>query len=131
MFITSPEKFAAWFNEKYPGAYRRVTGDDIRELTTCGLICRYRYYSLSQDGETIRGILQYEQMREKRFEQEYREDKLEPPRCRICGQLLPPEPASKTGRPREYCFGCESFRNKERKKKSRRRRKKQYKPATK
>jgi len=64
MFINSPEKFAAWFNQTYPGAYRSITAEDARDLTACGLICRYISYSKSKDGETIRGILRYEQMRE-------------------------------------------------------------------
>ncbi len=91
MYITSPQKFAAWFNEKYPGAYRRITTKDVEDMTTCGLIGLYRYYSPPQDGETIRGILQYEQLREKRFEQDSIEDKFEPSKCRMCGQPLLPE----------------------------------------
>ncbi len=129
MFITSPWKFAAWFNEKYIGAYRQITTEDVEEMTVCGLICRYRSYSLSQDSETIRGILQYEQLREKRSEQESTEDKLELLKCKMCGQLLPIEPEDKSGRPKEYCSGCELFRSKERKKKSRHQRRKHCKPA--
>ncbi|MFC1894058.1 hypothetical protein ACFLYR_08635 [Chloroflexota bacterium] len=97
MFVNSPKKFAAWFNEKYIGAYRRITTEDVREMTVCGLIGRYRYYSPPQDGETIRGILQYEQLREKRSEQGFAEDKFESPECKMCGQPLFPDPESKTG----------------------------------
>jgi len=35
MFIISPEKFAKWFNLKYPGAYRQVVTDDVNEMTGC------------------------------------------------------------------------------------------------
>ena len=125
MFINSPGNFAAWFNEKYPGAYRATTAEDVRDMTTCGLIGRYRSYSKSQDGETVRGILQYEQMREQRSAQQKSvKDKLEPSKCKRCEQPLPPESDIKTGRHKEYCPGCESFRNKERQEKLRRRRRK-------
>ena len=123
MEITSPEKFATWFNGKYQGAYRKISAEDVRDLTTCGLIGRYRYYSLSRDGETVRGILQYGQMREGRPTQEVH-DEAEPPKCKMCGRSLPVEPEDKSGRPKEYCAGCELFRDKERKKKSRRLRRK-------
>ncbi|MFC1979561.1 hypothetical protein ACFLVS_01620 [Chloroflexota bacterium] len=45
MDITSPDKFAAWFNKTYLGAYRSITARDIEDMTICGLIGRYRYYS--------------------------------------------------------------------------------------
>ena len=61
MIITSPEKFAVLFNEKYPGTYRKITTQDVRDMTTCGLIGRYGFY-LRVDLETIRGILEYEQL---------------------------------------------------------------------
>ena len=121
MEITSPEKFARWFNDKYQGAYRKIDDEDVRDLTTCGLIGRYRYYSLSRDGETIRGILEYEHMREKRSAQPTLEDKQEPPKCKRCEQPLHPEPERKRGRPREYCRSCESLRNIERNRKWRKR----------
>jgi hypothetical protein len=66
MFINTPETFAEWFNVTYPSSYRKITGEDVRDLTVCGLIYRDgRYFSRDKDGETIRAILQYEQMREK------------------------------------------------------------------
>ena len=72
--ITRPEAVVTYFNEKYPGAYRQITAEDVEDMTTSGLIGRYRYYSTSQDGETIRGLLQYEQLREKRSTQKPTED---------------------------------------------------------
>jgi len=42
--ITNPQKFADLFNAKVPGAYRQVSADDIRDMTTCGLIARYGEY---------------------------------------------------------------------------------------
>ena len=124
MEITSPDEFAEWFNNKYQGAYRKINTEDVRDMTTCGLIGRYRYYSLSQDGETVRGILEYEQLREKRSAKPTLEDKQEPLKCKSCKQPLPPEPESKKGRPKEYCISCESFRNKERYDRWRKRKKK-------
>ena len=114
MVNTSPEKFAALFNEKYPGAYRQVTAQDIREMTTCCLIGRYDFY-LRDDLELVRGLLQYERLREKRSaQQESAEDKLELLECKRCKQPLPPETTGKKGRPQEYCPSCEPFRNTER-----------------
>ena len=113
--ITSnPNRFAAWFNEKYPGAYRQITTEDVENMSVCGLIGGYRYYSPPQDGEPIRGILQYEQLREKRPAEEASEDNKEPPSCKMCGQPLTPKHEGKSGRPKEYCSNCESSRNTER-----------------
>ena len=114
MYINSPEKFADWFNGKYPGVHRWITTEDVNDMTVCELIGRYRYYSKSLDGETIRGILQYEQLRKKRSTQPTLEDKQELPKCKRCKQPLPPESERKRGRPKEYCPGCEPFRNTER-----------------
>ena len=50
MFITSPEKFAAWFNEKHPGAPRQITAVDGENLKACKLIHRYGFYFTSEDG---------------------------------------------------------------------------------
>ena len=124
---SNPSRFAAWFNKTYPGAYRTITVRDVEDMTTCGLICRYRCYSPSQDGATIRGVLQYEQLRAKRSAQEATRDKLELPECKMCGDILPIEPEVKSGRPREYCSGCASLRNNERQKELRKRRRKHFK----
>jgi len=118
MYITSPEKFAAWFNEKNPGAYRRITAEDVENLKLCELIYRYGFYSTSQDGKTAMGILKYEQLREKKCTQEAHE-KAEPPKCKMCGQTLPTEPEDKNGRPKEYCPKCSPLRGRERQKKLR------------
>ena len=66
MFIKSAEEFAAWFNMKYPGAYRRITVEDVENLKLCELIHRFGFYSISQDGKTVMGILKYEQLWDKR-----------------------------------------------------------------
>ena len=127
MYITNPDKFAVWFSEKYPGAYRRITAEDVSDLTTCGLIGHHQYYSKSRDGETVRGILEYEQMMEKRFVKETIDNNQESPTCKICSQPLPTETDNKIGRPREYCPECQSLRNKDRQKRLRRRRRNQEK----
>jgi len=123
MFITSPEAFAEWFNEKILNACRKLTVDDVCLMTECKLISRYRFYG-HQDIETARGILQYEQMREKRSERlEERGGRDEAkavtivPNCKRCGQPLPAPPPGKKGRPGEYCPNCEPSRVKERQRK--------------
>ena len=127
MYITDPEEFADWFNETYPGAYRPITTEDARDMTTCGLMGHHQYYSKPRDGETVRGILEYEQMREKRSAKEANDNKRESPKCKICGQPLPTETDNKTGRPIAYCPECQSLRNKDRQKRLRRRRRNQKK----
>ncbi len=124
MLTSSPKEFADWFNEKYPGAYRRVAANDVKDMTDCGLIYHHKYYSGSEDGETVRGILQYEQLWENRLAKQDEEKK--PPSCRRCGQPLPPNPESKAGRHREYCSKCERQRNRERQKKLRYERRKYH-----
>ena len=128
MLITSPKKFAALFNEKYIGANRQITVEDVICMTSCKLICRHDYY-LRDDLEIVRCILEYEQMREQKHAQQFTDNRLEPRKCRMCGHPLPTEPEYKSGRPKEYCSGCESFRDKERKKKSRRQGRRNCKPA--
>jgi len=121
--ITTPDKFAAWFNAKVPGAYRRITAQDARLMTTCGLIGKYGGYYRT-DLETVRGLLQYEYLRQK-AEERPPEDGSHPACCRLCGEPLPPEPEGKVGRPREYCRQCEALRARERQRKLRERRQRQ------
>lgn len=100
MYSTNPKAFAAWFNEKYPGVYRQITAQDVRGMTTCGLIGRYGFY-LRDDLETIRGILEYEQLRKNRPLPPTSEDKQELLKCKQCNQPLPVESEGKIGRPRK------------------------------
>ncbi len=116
------ERFAAQFNAKLPGAYRQITVQDIKDMTECGLIKRYGYYSHS-DLETVRAILLYEQLLEKRLKKPLNEEKLILPRCKMCGEQLLVQLEGKKGRPREYCSECESLRRKDRYRKWRIRRK--------
>jgi hypothetical protein len=58
MFITNPEDFAECFNERVPDGCRKITAEDVRLMTECGLICRYRYYD-RQDLKIARGIFQF------------------------------------------------------------------------
>jgi len=116
------ERFAAQFNTKLPGAYRQITAQDIRDMTDCGLIRRYGYY-IHSDLETVRAVLQYERLIEKRMKKPTGEDKPEQLCCKICGDSLPTRPEGRKGRPREYCSKCESLRHKDRYKKWRIRRK--------
>jgi hypothetical protein len=111
--ITSPEKFADLCNYKLPGAYRKVTPDDIRDMTTSRLIGRYGYY-IHLDIETVRAILQYEQLRENRQKRDEIRDDDGIVHCRRCGVVLVPKPKAKLGRPNEYCADCERFRGRER-----------------
>ncbi|MFC2043849.1 hypothetical protein ACFLT8_01385 [Chloroflexota bacterium] len=61
--LTSPDKFTSFFNTKEPSAYQRINAQDVLSMKKCGLVGRYNYYC-QDDLEIIRGILQYEQMRE-------------------------------------------------------------------
>jgi len=121
MYSTNPEAFADLFNEKVQGAYRKVTGYDIRSMTKCGLIGRCGFY-VRQDLETVRGILEYELSRD------HQSDKGDQEKntliCKRCGKTFNPNPESKPGRPPEYCTDCEAHRNRERQKLSRDRRRK-------
>jgi len=67
--MANPGRFAAKFNTTVPGAYRQVTVDDIRQMAQCGLIGRCGFFDRS-DLETVRGLLQYEQFRERATERE-------------------------------------------------------------
>jgi hypothetical protein len=60
------EKLATRFNSLFPGAHRRITVDDVREMAKCGLIGRHGYYEQS-DLHTINGILRYELLRGQRL----------------------------------------------------------------
>jgi hypothetical protein len=119
VITSSPNKFSVWFNENYTGAYRQISAEDVKDLTD--LIFRHGYYSGSMDGETIRAVLQYEQLWEHRSVQQDKEQ--ESQCCKICRQPLHPEPENKAGRHREYCYSCEPYRNKDRQSNLRRRRK--------
>jgi len=113
MFITSPETFAEWFKSEVPGAYREVNFQDIRVMTDCGLIGRYGYY-WRQDLETVRAVLQYEQMREKGSRRDNAMVVNNIHTCMRCGQPLSVPLPEKKGRYREYCQQCEPLRVKER-----------------
>ncbi|HUU63048.1 MAG TPA: hypothetical protein VMX96_03905 [Dehalococcoidia bacterium] len=116
LLIISPEKFAAEFNQVVPGAYRSITVQDIRDLTECGLIGKYGYYGRA-DLETVRAVLQYEQLRQNRQKKDEIRDSNGAIHCRRCGTLLTAKPNGKRGRPSEYCTDCEPFRGRERNRK--------------
>lgn len=119
---SNAERFAAQFNTKLLGTYRQITVQDIRAMTDCGLIRRYGYY-IHSDLETVRAVLQYEQLIKKRMKKPTVEDKLQILCCKLCGDPLPTKPEGKKGRPREYCPKCESLRRRNRYRKWRIRRK--------
>jgi hypothetical protein len=54
---TRPDKFAAEANAKLPGAHRQITVDDVKDMTTCGLIGKFDCF-LDLDMETVRVVLQ-------------------------------------------------------------------------
>ena len=110
MPMVSPDRFAEWFNSVVPGAYREITAQDVRDMTECGLIGRYGYYGRA-DIETVRAILQYEQMLDERSQKSFLKDA--PRTCKRCGKLLPENGIGK-GRPREFCRQCEEYRNRDR-----------------
>lgn len=106
--IVKPEDFAEWFTKVVPGAFRSITTQDVRDMTTCGLIGRYGYY-MHIEIETVRAILQYEQLRLDRQKRDEIRDDDGSIHCRRCGVALT-QPDGKKGRPREYCPDCESSR---------------------
>ena len=113
--ITNPQKFAAEVNARLPGVHRQISADDIRDMTTCGLIGRYGYY-IHLDLETVRAILQYEQLRQNRQKRNEIRDDNGVIHCRRCGVVLA-KPKTRRGRPVEYCSDCEPFRGRERNRK--------------
>lgn len=112
---TRPDKFAAEVNAKLPGAHRQITVDDVRDMVACGLIGKFDCF-LDLDLETVRAILQYEQLRQNRQKRVEIRDSEGIIQCRRCGVVLT-KPDGKRGRPHEYCPGCELFRVRERNKK--------------
>jgi len=119
--FTNPDRFASWFNSMVPGAYRQIAVDDVRDMTECGLIGKYRWYHHS-DLETVRAVLQYEQLRGKRIEKSETKVVGHVPTCKRCGQPLSAPSQDKKGRHKEYCSGCESSRSTERSRRWRRKR---------
>ena len=109
---TRPDKFAAEVNAKLLGAHRQITVDDVRDMVTCGLIGRYGYF-INLDLETVRAVLQYEQLRLNRRKRDEIRDDNGVIHCRRCGVALA-KPEVKRGRPNEYCPDCEPFRGRER-----------------
>ena len=109
---TRPDKFAAEVNAKLPGAYRQITVDDVRDMVDCGLIGKFDCF-LDLDLETVRAILQYEQLRQNCQKRNEIRDNDGVIHCRRCGVVLA-KPEGKKGRPREYCDKCQPFRGGER-----------------
>ena len=106
---TRPDKFAAEVNAKLPGAHRQISADDVRDMVACGLIGKFNWF-LNLDLETVRAILQYEQLQQNCQKSDEIRDKNGSIHCRGCGVVLA-KPEGKKGRPREYCPGCESSRS--------------------
>jgi hypothetical protein len=117
--IASPETFAAWFNERYPGSFRPLTPDDVRAMTRCHLIGRYRYLSTHIDGETALSLLEYEKLLKERSSHEAMNQEPKARSCKLCGSPLSDEARGGTGRPREYCPNCLPFRNRTRQRRAR------------
>lgn len=113
--IVRPEDFVAWFTKVVSGAYRQITVDDVEDMTTCGLIRKYDYY-IQLDIETVRAILQHEQLRENRQKRVEIRDDAGVIHCRRCNAVLPKAKA-RPGRPNEYCDKCQPFRARERNRK--------------
>jgi hypothetical protein len=106
MYITQPEVFANFVNTKISGAYRKITTNDVCLMTEYNLIGKYEFYG-SQDLETVRGILAYEQLREKRATHQSTKLNKGFRKHQMCDQLLHPHFSDKRGRPGEYCQQCQ------------------------
>ncbi len=63
MPIVSSDKFTEWFNQIVPGAYRKITTQDVRDMVGCKIIAKYQYFGRA-DSEVVTAILLYEQLRE-------------------------------------------------------------------
>ena len=113
--IVKPEEFAKWFAKAIPGAYRQITTDDVRDMTTCELIGKYGYY-MPSDVEFVRRLLQYEQLQQNRQRRDEIRDSDGAIHCRRCDVVLA-KPETRRGRPHEYCADCEPFRGRERNRK--------------
>ena len=64
--LVDAEKFAVKFNSLFQGAYRKITADDVREMTKCGLIGRHGYFE-QMDLHTVNGIIRCELLRDQRL----------------------------------------------------------------
>jgi len=107
--VTSPEKFANEVNVKLLGAHRQITIEDVKDMTSCGLIGRYGYY-IHLDIETVRAVLQYGQLRQNRQKRDEIRDDDGVIHCRGCSVVLA-KPEGKKGRRKEYCDACQSSRS--------------------
>jgi hypothetical protein len=107
--IVRAEDFVVWFTRVVPGAHRQITVDDVKDLTTCGLIGMYGFY-MQLDIETVRAILQCELLRQNRENRDEIRDSEGIMHCRGCGAVLP-ETDGKRGRPKEYCPDCDASRS--------------------
>ena len=116
--VLRPNRFAEWFNRVAPGAYRQITAEDVQDMTQCGLIGRYGEY-MQLDIETVRAVLQYEQLRQNRQKRADIRDSDGSIHCRRCSVVLA-KPDGRRGRPREYCRDCETSRSTMRDRKRRR-----------
>ena len=118
--ITNPKKFAEWFNRQVPFAYKHMTVADINKLADERLIRKSSgYFHLNTDKLTIIGILNFIKYLDEKDIQETNINVDTTPRCKNCGQVLPPTISGKHGRRREYCHDCESARVRERGRKHR------------
>jgi len=112
--INNPDKFAKWFNSTVQGAYRQLTVQEAHDMTHVGLIGLYGGYYLHSDLETVRKLLQLEQLQQNRQVRSEIKDEDGTLHCKRCHVVLPDQPNGQVGRPREYCDSCESARTKER-----------------
>ncbi len=113
MIIDTTLEFTKWFNEKFSRVNRKITLDDVRLMTEGRLIGKYSYYT-KDDGETVRGILLYEQMRPRILEKVEMKPVNATRRCKKCGRLLPYLRRVRKGRHKEYCRRCNPVRLRER-----------------
>ena len=110
--IVRSEDFVEWFAKAIPGAFRSIDVEDVQDMTTCGLIGRFDHY-IHLDIETVRAILQYEQLRHNRQKRDEIRDDDGAIHCRGCGVVLA-KPDGRKGRPNEFCDKCQPFRGRER-----------------
>lgn len=109
-----------FFDSRVPGAHRPVDITDVIDMIECGLIRRYGYF-IRGDLETIRAILQYERLCNKRSQKSQTKEPKDAQQCKMYGVPLPLQVEGKPGRPKVYFDSCDPLRSSKRNRKWRRR----------
>ena len=113
----SAEEFADQFAKLVPGIWRKLTIEDVNELTKLELIKRHRCYT-RDDIQTARSILTFILWCEGRVTTEGEPTKppTGPRLCKKCHKKLKKRDLNSMGRPKIYCPNCYLNRRRDRNK---------------